>query len=523
MKNPCEVPIELDPVHSKMTITMLCDLESPLVMFKEKSYELYQTRSLVQIPVLRHGNTSCETVVQYEAISDAISNPYAGCRGELYFSEDENVKFIEIELSSKPRQPVQDTFRIILSDIEGPFLPKIGLSTCHVVIHNDRKVPVVEFEHESIKAAQTMGIVKIPIIRSESEDELAVVQWYIETIADGGIQPEGPFTGTEVFDIGQTRSEIHIGIPKEVMSVEMGQFEVILLDPIEQEVVTDIGMRSRCMVTVICNVARPEVTLHDQHLKVKRTNGEVVLTCERFGADDVTTSVPYYATSKNFLEIEDNVYQGIVSFKPGENHASIVFPLEQYPLGFQIDEIDFELGDPIGDKYPRLGANAYCLIEVQNDIPVTTLSFEEPIITCHQMEGECLIPVVRSGYLDCEVACPWIIDANTEGIIEFSKGQETTWIELPITQEITENNEDIMFQIKLKDMIECDFSSCLGEQTSCDLIVKMDRPRSRIVIPQSKYNVKQSEESVKIPVNRLDQLEGEVVVNYSITNDSENK
>ena len=518
----CDVPADINPEQYKLTLTILCDLQRPIISYPKESYDFMQTKNFAEIPVYRSGNADVVTTVSYEVVSDAITSPYAGAKGILTFEIGEETKFIKIPLCGRPRQPVQDAFRVILSSPEGEMEPCIEKCIAAVLVHNDRKVPLVQFEAEKMFATQTMGKVKVPLIRTEATDEAAIVQWYIETIASGGMQPHGPFAGTEFFDVGQTRSDIMLDIPGDVLSIDQGKFEVILLDPIEQEIVTEVGPMSRCNVTVDCDAPRPEVTMLDTVITTNRSKIEVELRVTRLGCNDVTTSVPYYATSRNFLDAEDNCYHGIMTFEPYEINKTFTLKLEQYPLGFEKDEIDVELGDPIGCKYPRLGENAYCLVIVNNDIPLTELCFMKPEIHCRQSEVVCSVPVIRKGFADCEVVVPWSIDAGTDGIVEFARGQETSWIELPIFQEVSEMDE-VVFNIELNDMIECDYSSKLGVDRVCRLIVAMDRPRPRVAFAQSKYITKQSNGSIKIPVKRMDQLEGPCTVEYRLDNDSDLK
>ena len=519
----CQVPADIDPDSSKMSITINCDLERPIVGFAQPTAEYNQTSNFAYIRVFRTGNLTVSTKFKYEIVSESIMSPYAGQNGELEYEPDDEEVCIAVKTYNKPRQPVKDRFRIKLFDIEGEFDPKFGIANLMVEIMNDRKVPLVEFETDTMAISQTEGNAKIPLIRSENTEEKALVQWYIETIPSGGLQPCGPFAGTETFEVGQTRTDIEIFVPGDVMNFDTGKFEIILLDPIENEIVTEVGPQNRCTVTVRCNAPKPEVTLVETQINCNRSDGLVRIKLKRIGADDVTTSVPYYATSKNFLEAEDNCYSGIVTFKPGYNEKNIVLKLEQYPFGFSHDDIDVELGDPIGPKFPRIGEHGYCLVRVANDLPPCLISFKEPEIICRQTEGSCLISVVRTGFSECDACVPWFIDSNTEGIIEFSKSQECAWIELPISQAISPNSDDVTFDINLSDMIECDYTSDLGELTICKMIIKMDKPRPLISLPQSKFIWKQSEGSLKVPVRRTEQFEGQVDVRYCIRPSPENE
>lgn len=237
--------VNADVVKTADTLAVV-DLNFGIIQYSSATYTVAEGDGTVIVTVERLGSTVAEATVEYSTVyNTAIGNEdYEAITGSLTFAPTEISQTIEIVLIDDSLHEDDESFNIILSNVQGGAV--LGNDNIAEVIISDDDPIVVQFSEAAYTVAEEAASLVVTVERSSSLGALTV---------DYATTPTGAFSdvdftaanGTLTFADGESSKEIQLSILEDTV-VEADETFSVTLSNVQADAV--IGAQSTTVITI---------------------------------------------------------------------------------------------------------------------------------------------------------------------------------------------------------------------------------------------------------------------------------
>ena len=504
------------------------DVQIPVIEFNTVAHAARQSDELMNVNLRRRHNQHGSIMIKYSISS------LSGGKEQRWEKFNDGMEFLElaVDLPQFPLQYDSDEYVLELLELDGVSLPRLGENTkCVVRVENDLKATVLTMQETKFNVKQTDKTVDITVKRL-APNLTGVVKfgWHV---VDGDTTHILDFfyerqRGTVTLKDGQTDCHIVFKLLQVPQKESENTVRLVMEPPVGGRC-TEL-VEKEAIIHIENDVPRPLVQLDLEQSQVKQTNGDVSLPVSRSRFMGGRILIPWYLDVSN----EHSPYYGVGGremIDEGESSTEIKFKLPNFPIWAESNKLMLRLGGIGGDHFPEADElRSSAKVFVNNDIQAEMLSFLTNERLLKQSDGDIILHVNRSGYLNTELRSGYHVKSLNatfgaiRGELFFRQGDVDKTVTIPISQDPSAE-EHTIFTIALSvptlvNIAEQESPSRrkpkLGKHPVMAITLLNDIERPTASLPVEKITVRQTDKIFSIGVVRGGQ--GECIVAWKILN-----
>ncbi|GBM76414.1 G-protein coupled receptor 98 [Araneus ventricosus] len=360
------------------------DMTPGILQFERPSYEVLESVGTLKIGVVRLQGSDGEIRVKYRTVASkaVVNQDFVYIEGELVFNERDTRKDITVQIiDDDVREPIK-AFQVQLIDAgHGPevinFKGLGPITTTVVTITDDDMRPgSFMFERPSYEVPETVGTVKIGVVRVDGSDGQIRVKYRTVPKSARVSQDFLPTEGELVFEEGQTRKDIVIQIVDDDIREPTKGFEVQLLDPTPGLGVINFRRftsNPTAVVSIIDDDMRPGTfQLEKPSYDIYENVGTITIGVIRLDGTDGEMRVKYKTIPKTAQVHQDFVpVEGELVFGEKETRKDIVIKIvdddvREATKTFEVQLLDITPGVGV-INFRRFTSNPTAIVSIRDD------------------------------------------------------------------------------------------------------------------------------------------------------------
>jgi photosystem II stability/assembly factor-like uncharacterized protein len=516
--------------HAIATVTLTSEDAQPLpgsVALSQPTYTVSEDGGSLLVSVSRSGGTAGAVSVSYATANGTATagQDYTTTSGTLSWAAGEGgAKTFSIPLINDSLVEGNETLTISLSGPTGGLVLGSPASAT-VTITSDDAQPLVSFTAATIQVQESVGQAVVTVIRSGNTAGAVTVAY----AAAPGTATSADFTPTSgvlSFADGETEKTFTVAITNDTADELLESIQLSLSNPTGGAA---LGTHGSALLQILDNDDPPPASNSNFEFEAslfatREDYGLRTIYIQRNGDLSQPGSVQYTTRDGSATGGSDYLaITGTVEFAPGERVKKFDVRILQDAALEPTEELTVELSSPVGGS---LGTRAVSTIRIVDDEVNApgTIQFDRATYETQENWGYANIYVERKGGAEGAVSATFTIAPGTAqpgqdyipytGTVNFVAGQKSATVRVYLVNDLQlESLENATMTLS-----DPTGGAILGARSTATLNIKDDEINAPGKLTFSTGNFKTQENwgYVRIYVDRIDGLIGNVAVNYSV-------
>nr|XP_018671881.1 G-protein coupled receptor 98-like isoform X2 [Ciona intestinalis] len=467
------------------TTVTLEPVPKTIVEFVRKRHMFRQSDGNSLIPVRRsdaHGMVALQwqTYPIVDEITQSNNQEVDWGSGILTFEDGEYEANIEIILCRE--MPTRESnFKVELHDTHDRVTLGVPITTVTVI--RDKDPGLIGFASPRFDFNISDDQLVVPVHRTSGSDGTVAVPWFTRDGTAVGGSHYLPCDGNLIYNDGEVLKRIVVKMPRRVgcFNEDQVSFKICLSEPAGGATLSV----HEAHVVLLNDIVPAQISFPQPRVTCDQSSGTVLVPVER--TNDSTGLVTLSWQSRGCPGKHKSRYEtltGTIVFEDGEDQKDIAIKLPPQVQATGSDAFMLELEQPTSGR-ATLGESPMCTVVVNNDIIPGNFSVEKKFYNFKQSSLREKIRIVRSGGVKGGVSIPWRVLPLQEGAppsslhdlhgsADFSDGQTTCDVTIPLPEDTDEDREEFIFillppggRAELEDPFKAEMS--LSNDLKCEI------------------------------------------------------
>ena len=472
-------------------VTVKNDLEPVAIEMAHFECPVERTAGSIPIRLFRKGTADCAVTCSCEVSIEGQVIQLA----QVTFSEGQTEASFDLLLDQMPRYTDIDDYVIRITKTESDFTPKNEPPKEFVVpVANDVERSEIKVTALNDEVAQSTGQVELKVERSGNLKGSIMADY----VLSGG-NLDG-FRGTVSLADGEREKLFTVNLAGDPLDGDESKMKVAI--------VSAEGMscpkieNADFEFSMIHDVKPVKISVVKPDFQVAQSQGIFTMKMTRSLNLEGSVTVPYHVES-DLPGFETS--KGVVLLDEGETETDIAVKIDMAPNNYPDVEYRLVLGDARGVKDAIMEERVFP-VEVKQDLRIPTIDFSIEKLDSAQSAGSVPLTIIRKDNAHGSIMIKYAVTSPTMGRIEkwekVEPGVTEHVVDIQLYPDPIETEEE-EYTIELLEA-EGETMPQIGDCDSCTILVMNDIKPTKITMPVTSYQLKQTDLSTNIPIIRLE-------------------